>query len=407
MNEQYYRLSITTIAPAAAHAIHEFAEELVSHGSGAKIIFDALSADPECALAHAYAAALFLTQMTREGHVQAAPHIASALDLIRMCSARESATIDAIAAWGRGDERRAVSVLRGVVECDPYDLVAAKFCQILELNIGDISGMVRTSAMAVAVEGRSSYALGLHAYALEQAGQPSLALRYARSAVDRNPKRDPWAQHALAHALVALDQPYEARAFLHAVSHSWERCSSFMLTHNWWHLALLELELGNRAAALVLFDEHVWGVRKGHTQDQINAISLLLRLEIQGVRPSWRWNDIVSYLKDRVDDRINGFLDLHYLIALARNGSEAEAASLAKELQNDVVAGAIAKGILSHAHMNYREAAAEIAPARQHFVKVGGSNIQREMFEAIFVDSVTRSNAAQTLVDQGNCHVAA
>ncbi|MEY2928119.1 MAG: hypothetical protein RL367_2596, partial [Pseudomonadota bacterium] len=223
MNDHYFHLPITTISPPAAKAIHRFAEELLSHGSNAAIIFEALAADPDCALGHAYSAALFLTQMTREGQVQAAPRIAAAQDLAGLCSAREVATIKAIAAWGRGDERHAITVLRGVVECNPHDLVAAKFCQILELNVGDISGMVRTSAMAAAVEGRSGYALGLHGYALEQAGQAELALRYARRAVSLNPDRDPWAQHAIGHAIVAMGQPVEARAFLHSVSHSWDR----------------------------------------------------------------------------------------------------------------------------------------------------------------------------------------
>lgn len=407
MDEEYFHLPITTISPPAAKAIHAFAEELLSHGAGAKVIFDAVTEDPECALGHAYAAAVFLTQMTRDGQAQAAPHIATALDKIAPCSAREKGTIDAVAAWGRGDERSAISLLRGVVECAPHDLVAAKLCQILELNQGDIIGMLRTSGMAASVEGRSGYALGLHAFALEQAGHAELAHRFARRAIDVNPERDPWAQHALVHALLSMDQTVEARAFLHSVSHSWDRCSSFMLTHNWWHLALIELELGNKTAALALFDERVWGERKGHAQDQINAISLLFRMEMQGVQLAARWDDIATYIEGRVTDRVNGFLDLHYLITLLKSGRTDAAMRLTKLLQSDRVAGAIAKSIQSYFAENYGEAAAALAPVCHHLSELGGSNVQRELFESIFVDSVERSSCQSTSTARNHYRVAA
>lgn len=407
MNEEYFHLPITTVSPPAATAIHAFAKELLSHGAGAKVIFDAVAEDPECALGHAYAAAVYLTLMTRDGQAQAAPHIVAAIDNVALCSAREAATINAVAAWGMGDERSAISILRGVVECAPHDVVAAKLCQILELNNGDVIGMLRTSGMAASVEGRSSYALGLHAFALEQAGHVEVALRFARLAIDMNPNHDPWAQHALAHALLAMDQPVEARAFLHSVSHSWDRCSSFMLTHNWWHLALIELELGNDVAALKLFDERVWGQRKGHAQDQINAISLLCRLEMQGVRSAARWKDIVSHIDGRETDRLNSFLDLHYLIALVQAGRTEPAARLCEILQRDRAAGAIANGILAYARADYREAAAALAPVLNHLAEIGGSNVQRELFELIFADSVKRSRGQMTSVARDSLRVAA
>lgn len=400
MNEHFYHLPLTTVSPAAAKAIHIFAEELVSHGSNTRVIFDALAGDPDCAMGQAYTAALFLSQLTCEGQAQAAPRIAVAQELAWMCSAREIQTIDAIAAWARGEDRRAVAILRKIVEVWPHDLVAAKLCQILELGLGDISGMLRTSAMAAAVDERSGYALGLHAFALEQAGHAELALRYARRANELNTGRDPWAQHAIAHALVALEQPVEARAFLRSVAQEWDRCSSFMLTHNWWHLALLELQLNNTSEALALFDERVWGVRKGHTQDQINAISLLARLEMQGVEAGWRWEDIAGHVEDRTGDRISDFLDLHYVYALTRSGRVPAAHSLVAHLQTKPVAGAMAQGISAFVQGDHVGAATAIAPVCRHIGEIGGSNIQRELFDEIFHVSVMCTRREQTTVSR-------
>ena len=391
MNQQYRDLAISTRSSAAIAAIEHFADELVSHGSNCRVIFDAVAADPECALAQAYAAALFLTAMTREGRVQAGPRIAAARALARGANERERHTIGAVAAWAVGDDWQAVRILRTIVEIWPHDLVAAKLCQILELGVGDFAGMCRTTAMAAAVDDRAAHALGLHAFALEQAGDPETAHRFARRAVELSPGRDPWAQHAAAHAMSAMDQPVEGRAFLHAHASDWDRCSSFMLTHNWWHVALFSIELGGEGSALDLFDERVWSVRKGHCQDQVNAISLLARLEMCGIAAGRRWDDIAAHVKDRIDDRTSYFLDLHYLYALAMAGWDAAANNLCEALAaqaNNGIVTALALGLVAHARRDYLNAAVALGPARPHLEQIGGSNIQRDLFHALFADSV-------------------
>lgn len=391
MNDGFLNLAITTNSATAAGAIHQFAGELLSHGAGPRVIFDAVAADAECALAHAYAAALFLTQLTREGQTQAAPHLAAAQRLKGRCNPREAMTIAAVSAWADGDERRAIAVWRQALIASPHDLVAAKFCQILELSAGDVSGMVQSAQVASSVADPSGYAAGLFAFALEQAGDAGLALQYAWQAMDRNSDRNPWAQHAVAHAFVALGKPREARAFLHRLTYSWERCSSFMLTHNWWHLALIELELGNRDLALAIYDQRVWGVRKGHAQDQINAISLLMRLELRGAQPAARWSDIAFYIRDRMDDRVNGFLDLHYLIALLKSGRIADANRLERALHEQAETMGLARSIALHAQEDYPAAATAFGEVESNLNRIGGSNIQRQLFAAIQADSIARS----------------
>jgi tetratricopeptide (TPR) repeat protein len=397
MNDQYSDLPITTIAPRCAKAVHGFAHELLSHGRDCGVIFGAVQADPDSPLAQAYAAALFLTQMTREGRIQAGPRLAAAQALAAYGDERERATIDAVAAWHAGADRTAAAIFRGIVETWPYDLVAAKFCQILQLGIGDRQGMIRTSAMAASVEDRSGYALGLHAFALDQNGDPELALRFARRAIDLGPGIDPWAQHAVAHALSALDQPVEARAFLRSHSAEWDRCSSFMLTHNWWHLGLLALELDDEPGALDIYSTRVWGVRKTHCQDQINAISLLARLEMRGLDVAGHWEDVGAHVEERASDRVNTFLDLHYLYALARSGRDAAADRLAETIAADGethTAAAVAMGLKAHARGQYFSAASAIGPDRMRLDDLGGSNVQRQFFAAIYRDSLARSRIA-------------
>lgn len=390
MNQAYCDLAVTRSNPHTPGAIYAFAHELASHGSGAGAIVAAAEADPQSALANAYAAAALLTMMTREGQQRASKPLAAALARYDACNAREQQTIAAVTAWHLGDEAKAAGILRGIVEIWPHDLAALKLCQILEIGLGDVPGMLRTSGMAAAVEGQSSYALGLHAFALEQAGETALAMRFARRAIELNPGMDPWAEHVVAHVFAAREQPVEGRSFLHAHSSGWDRCSSFMLTHNWWHLALFELELDNLPAAFELLLERVWGVRKAHSQDQINAISLLARLEMDGLRAPDIWEDIARHIEERSEDRMNVFLDLHYLYALAKAGRDGKVRDMLDRFDPQILAGALAHGIAAHAKREYMLAASMIAPFRRDITALGGSNVQRELFELIFADSVIR-----------------
>jgi hypothetical protein len=303
-------LGATTRSPEALTAIHRFGGELLSHGCHASAIFEALAADPNCAVAHACAAALFLSLTTREGMVQAVPHLRMAKLHARHASERERMLIAAISAWGACDPARAARLLSDLVMRWPHDVVSAKLCQILQLASGETASMVRTASHAAAAD-PNGYAAGLLAFALDQAGETDRAAALAARAVDRNPLTDPWAQHAMAHVHCAREDWIEGRAFLRAHAGSWDRCSSFMLTHNWWHAALFALWLGDGEGALRLFDDHVWGVRKGHCQDQINAVSLLARLEARGVQGGARWQDIAMHAGARAGDAISDFADLH------------------------------------------------------------------------------------------------
>lgn len=400
MIETYRRLAVTTASDEAAGAVHRFADELLSHGSDCRVIFDALAADPDCPLAHVYAAGLHLSAMTREGRALAFPHLEAAGRLEVNATERERFTVAAMTAWFHGNEARAIRLFRDIVESWPHDLVAAKLCQVLELSSGDFDGMLRTSAMAAAADERAGQALGLHAFAIEQSGDPECALRFARRAIDLSPGRDPWAQHAAAHAMARMGQPVEGRAFLHAHAADWQRCSSFMLTHNWWHMALFSLELGDTERALRDFDAHVWGVRKAHCQDQVNAISLLARLEMAGADVGDRWRDVCQHALLRAEDAVSGFLDLHYLLALARGGRMDRAESLCAAIERnhrDGICGSLARGLLAHARDDHVGATVAIAPVRHHLSSIGGSNVQRALFEDIFAHNLVamRSGAGR------------
>jgi len=81
------------------------------------------------------------------------------------------------------------------------------------------------------------------------------------------------------------------------------------------------LEQGKIAQVLMLYDTHIWGrACKASSKDQVGAISLLLRLELQGVEVGARWQRLGNYVIARIHEHALPFQDLHYVYALARAG---------------------------------------------------------------------------------------
>jgi tetratricopeptide (TPR) repeat protein len=177
-----------------------------------------------------------------------------------------------------------------------------------------------------------------------------------------------------------------------------------MYTHNWWHLALFLIDLDRTDEALALFDTRVWGVWKEFSEDQINAVSLLARLELRGVDVGSRWTDVAHYLKSRLHEHFVPFLDLQYLYGLARAGEQScvtemlasleERAENARAPDREAWAdGAVpaAHGLAVYAKGDHAEAARLLGQAMPHLQKVGGSIAQRSLFGAIHLDALMRS----------------
>src|SRR3989454_299374 len=85
----------------------------------------------------------------------------------------------------------------------PRDLVVFQRLYFVWFWQGKFGEMLDLSSVLTRYYPGSSFMLGLHAFALEQAGRCDEALRIAQAAIGKNP-RDAWSVHALAHALYEL-----------------------------------------------------------------------------------------------------------------------------------------------------------------------------------------------------------
>lgn len=397
--------------PASLAALVDFTEGFVACEARAANVLAAGARD-EAPIVQAYCAALHLFAESPAGPVGAAPYLARAVQGRAKADARTALLIDAIEAWSRADVARTLALHDTLAERHPRDLAAIKLGQYHRFNLGDAPGMLRLGLTGLRACADLPWAWGMAAFGLEQCDQLREAESHARRAIALR-EREPWAQHAMAHVLLTEGRIDEGVDFLAGHSDGWTGLNSFMVTHNWWHLALFLLERDDLAGALELHDRRVWGVVPEYSQDQINAVSLLARIELAGGEVGDRWQPLAEHLSARVHDHVQPFLDLQYLYGLARAQrpqADALLASMRTHAQSQQgpqaaawqrVAVPAAQGLLAHARGRMDEAAEQLGQALPRLAEIGGSHAQRDLFERIWIDAVAgagRLSAAHHLL---------
>lgn len=409
----------TSLASDAAVAHwNETVEAILAHARSApEQLGKTLAADPLFAQGHATKGILLLTLARGElvAQAQACLSAARAAASARLTPERERRYIAALQLWLDGEPARAADVFEVVLSDWPRDALAFKLVQSIRFMIGDIRGMARAGATALATfsdrSATSGYVRGCQAFALEELGHLSEAETMGREAVVLAP-RDAWGRHAVAHCFEMTGRAQDGVAWL-GHSQSWEHCSNFGF-HLHWHMALFQLELGAIDAVLDLYDTAVRAVPTDDFRDLANAASLLQRLELEGVNVGNRWEELAMIAEGRVNDRRLVFADLHYMLALLGAGRSEAAETVAENLVRDSrssgshdarVAGetgaATAQGIIAFRRGDYAEAARLLRAGAPLRVGAGGSNAQRDVFEQIALESLVRAGdfgEAETLL---------
>jgi tetratricopeptide (TPR) repeat protein/uncharacterized MAPEG superfamily protein len=397
-------LEVSNAGRAAIASLDFLREEWLAFGSRLGDFVTTASREEKCTLVSVMAANLLLSMHSTEGQQAAERHMARARQLSTYgLTAREHAWVAATEAWLAGDTHIALSILDKIVEDWPRDLLAVKLGQLHAFNRGDAKALLHIGERAFHADRDDHRVWAMYAFGLEECNRLDEAEKYARKALERE-RRDPWAHHVIAHCLEARGRLLEGVAFLESVADTWDGCNSFMYTHNWWHLALFLIDLDRTDEALALYDRRVWGVWKEFCEDQINAVSLLARLELHGVDVGARWANLAPFLKPRLHEHFSPFLDLHYLYGLARAGEPSAVTEMLASLE-DRAEGAkphereawadcavpAAHGLAAHAKGDHAEAANLLGRAMPHLSSIGGSIAQRALFGALYLDSLTRA----------------
>ena len=199
MPDDRYGLAVTTTSPPALGVYDRGVEAALGWKANALDLFrEATRLDPSLGVAHAGAAAcLFLEE--RFGEARAAGEAAQAAATPGV-SARERGYVNAVTLWTAGKVPEAEAAMREHLAQYPRDLAIIQRLYFVFFWQGKFPVMLETTSELVRHHPESSYMLGMHAFALEEAGRCPEAIRLAEDAITRNPE-NAWAIHALANAL--------------------------------------------------------------------------------------------------------------------------------------------------------------------------------------------------------------
>lgn len=312
------------------------------------------------------------------------------------------AALDHLAA---GRLHEASRVIEDVAIENPRDLLALIAGHQLDYFTGNARMLRDRAARALpawspGTPGRHSV-LAMYAFGLEENGQYGAAERHGREAILEEP-RDGWARHAVAHVLEMEGRHDEGIAFMREDLQSWTM-DSFIAVHNWWHLALYHLELGQIDEVLELVDGPITDMAEPQMLDLVDASAMLWRLHLRGVELGGRWRRLTERYQAVWAPGAYAFNDLHAIMAFIGAGRrdlvqatlEAQAFAALSASDNAVfsqeVGYPLMKAFAGFGVGNYAETVRLIRPIRSIAARFGGSNAQRDVIDLTLIEAALRN----------------
>ncbi|KAK1349205.1 Tetratricopeptide repeat protein 38 [Heracleum sosnowskyi] len=329
---------INTISDSCISSINAYYHQVLSYGRSRSVIVEASQQDPSCVLANILTAHYYASSSNPS---LSSAHLEAAKAHLDHATSYEKAVFDALTylMTPDRDDDVAVNLHSKLLKDFPKDMVSLKRAQVLCFYMGRPDLSLELVEQVLPVNEQENYIYGMLAFPLLELGRMADAEKAARKGLEIN-KEDPWVHHAICHVLQFECRFKEAVEFMKDHSQSWNALSSFMITHNWWHVALCYLE-GQSSIEKVLevYDCFIWKEleRCDATAAEVylNALGLLLRVYLRG-RIS-EFSDSLKILAERLTDKqfwhLEWHLDLLILWALACTGKQSDAENLFEGLK--------------------------------------------------------------------------
>ncbi|KAF5746666.1 Tetratricopeptide repeat (TPR)-like superfamily protein isoform 1 [Tripterygium wilfordii] len=328
---------VNTCSDECIAAINDYYHQVLSYGRKRSVILEAPKHDKDCVLAHILAAH-FLCSADPS---QSALHIQAAKSRLREATSYEKAIFDVLGYCmsDNRDDDVALELHFKLLREFPRDLVSVKRAQVLCFYMARPDLSLNLVQQVIPHNEQEEYIYGMLAFPLLELSQMADAKEAATKGLNIN-KQDCWSQHAICHVLQYECHFKEAVEFMEKCSSSWGSCSSFMKTHNWWHIALCYLEGHSPIEKVVeVYDQCIWKELERYDavspEVYLNALGLLLRVYVRGELRIF--GNRMKVLSDCVSDQVNWYLEWHLdvliLWALAFSGEHSKAEELLKGLK--------------------------------------------------------------------------
>ncbi|MBF6990188.1 MULTISPECIES: tetratricopeptide repeat protein [Cupriavidus] len=398
-------LAVTT-QNARSVELYETALRLLNgyYGDPLGVIDAALDADPGFAMGHALRAGLMLTA----GDGTAEPMLRDSVEAgeaLGGLNEREQRHLAAARAWLDGEFERSLRLYGDIVVDYPRDLLAIQVAHLGDFLLGQ-SSMLRDRISQVLPhwdEGMPGYGylLGMHAFGLEETQLYGRAEESGRRALELNP-RDPWAVHAVAHVMEMQGRLDDGIAWLNARRDDWSE-DNMLAVHNWWHLALFQLEAGNTDDVLALYDHEISRPAPAIALDLVDASALLWRLRLRGVDVGTRWQPVADDWLGRGAAGYYAFNDVHAVMASLGAHRPAAVDQLRAALERAALGNGtnammardvglpVADALIAFEQGDYTGAIDLLLPVRLIAHRFGGSHAQRDVIGLTLLESALRA----------------
>ena len=400
-----------TVSTSSAKALEHFETALTQFhsytGDPLATMQQALQADPEFALAHLFNAFAMYTASEQRYLPAVRESIAKASALRPKMNSRERDLLDAAELLAAGKWRDASRAFDSILIEYPRDALAIQTAHLMDFFQGDALNLRNRISRVLPHWSEQtpgySYILGMHAFGLEECNQYPEAERAARRALELQP-RDGWAVHAVTHVMEMQGRIAEGIEWLQSRESDWAPDNMFA-PHNWWHLALFNMDLGNFDTALDLFDQKLMGPQTDMILVLLDATALLWRLRLEGVDVGDRFERVADVWAAKLEAEAGfyAFNDVHAMMSFAATGRTDEVARLRRAMRNAAkgkesnaamtreVGLPLADGLASFANKRYMEAIDAIEPVRDTANLFGGSHAQRDLLTLTLIDASIRA----------------
>ena len=365
----------------------------------------AIDADPAFAMGHALRAGLAV-MATDRGAVPMLTESVEAIEALgRRAVDRERAHAAAARAWLEGDFAGSIHRYGEILLDHPQDLLALQVAHVGDFFLG-ASSMLRDRVAQVLPTWDSStpgygYVLGMYAFGLEETALYSRAEDIGRRALDAN-RRDAWAVHAVTHVMEMQGRLRDGVEWLTTRENDWSVNNGFAF-HNWWHLALFNLESGNYARVLELYDQRIRATPSEIPLEMIDATALLWRLELRSANVGDRWQKLAASWEPLAEHSYYAFNDAHAVMAFAAAGrgelvqrtiaamERKAAGSDTNAMMTRDVGLPLARAVAAFAAGRYGDTIALLQPIRTIANRFGGSHAQRDLIHLTLVEASLRA----------------
>jgi tetratricopeptide (TPR) repeat protein len=244
------------------------------------------------------------------------------------------------------------------------------------------------------------YLLGMYAFGLEENANYVRAEDVGRRALDLN-RRDPWAVHAVEHVFEMQGRIHDGVEWLQATAPDWQE--SALAFHNWWHLALHYMDLGEGQAAIELYDRVIHPKPTAVALELIDASQFLWRMTLRGIDTGSRWAELADCWAGPAEGGFYVFNDLHALMAHASAGRKDQVQRMLATLEQRAgdadlngrltrdIGLPLARAIIAMVEHQAARAAALLLPIRSRTHVIGGSHAQRDIFQVTCIEAALRA----------------